>query len=89
MQVRDLDPVVNDRLKAAAAKRGLSYSEYLRRELTRIAERMRVEERWEELTREHEEWVAEARSQPREPSESVGVNIDTIVGWLQEERDSR
>ena len=89
VQVRDLDPVVNDRLKAAAAKRGLSYSEYLRRELTRIAERMRVEERWEELTREHEEWVAEARSLPREPSESDGVNMDTIVGWLREDRDSR
>ncbi|MEO7022754.1 MAG: hypothetical protein ABI130_00790 [Leifsonia sp.] len=76
-------------MKAAAAKRGLSYSEYLRRELTRIAERMRVEERWEELAREHEEWVAEARSQPSEPSGSVDVDMATIVGWLHEDRDSR
>ena len=89
VQVRDLDPAVNERLKAAAAKRGLSYSEYLRRELTRIAERMRVEERWAELTRDHEGWVAEVRSQPREPLEPGDVDIETIVGWLHDDRDGR
>jgi hypothetical protein len=89
VQVRDLDPAVNDRLKAAAAKRGLSYSEYLRRELTRIAERIRIEERWAELTLEHADRVAEVRSRPGERVEPAQADIETIVSWLHEDRDSR
>ncbi|MFF1572572.1 hypothetical protein ACFVWR_07485 [Leifsonia sp. NPDC058292] len=89
VQVRDLDPSVNDRLKAAAAAKGLSYSEYLRRELTRIAERMRVDERWAELERQTEEQLGSLRESAELPREAVENDIDreTIVRWIREDRD--
>ena len=43
MQVRDLDEGVQQRLRDAAAKEGVSLSAFLRRELTRIADRIDVE----------------------------------------------
>jgi hypothetical protein len=91
VQVRDLDPAVNDRLKGAAAAKGLSYSEYLRRELTRIAERLRIDERWREVS-------AEARSraelpsapvEPVEPWHPLGMTTEEIVASVREDRDSR
>ncbi len=40
MQVRDLDESVQERLKAAAAARGQSLSEFLRVELARLADQL-------------------------------------------------
>jgi hypothetical protein len=37
VQVRDLDPVVSQKLREAAAQQGLSLSEFLRRELSQLA----------------------------------------------------
>lgn len=88
MQVRDLDPAVNDRLKGAAAAKGLSYSEYLRRELTRIAERLRIDERWREVsatTRSR----AELSSAPTEPWRPLGMTTEEIVASIREDRDGR
>jgi hypothetical protein len=88
VQVRDLDPAVNDRLKAAAAAKGLSYSEYLRRQLTRIAERLRIEERWAEVTVEQR---ALAQRQPPSASGRRPLNVTTeeIVQGIRDDRGSR
>ena len=89
MQVRDLDPAVNDRLKGAAAAKGLSYSEYLRRELTRIAEKLRIEERWREVTaaqRVQAEGQAMAAVFDRPP---LDIPMDEVVQGIREDRDSR
>ena len=48
MQVRDVDPAVEERLRARAAAEGLSLSAYLRRELARVADRLDFEDRWGE-----------------------------------------
>ena len=89
VQVRDLDPAVNDRLKAAAAAKGLSYSEYLRRQLTRIAERLRIEERWAEVTVE-QRTLAERRGpgavSDRRP---LDITTDEIVQGIRDDRGSR
>ena len=45
MQVRDLDAGVQERLKAAAAARGQSLSEFLRIELARLADQLEVRSR--------------------------------------------
>ncbi|MFF1634646.1 hypothetical protein [Leifsonia sp. NPDC058248] len=89
MQVRDLDPAVNERLKAAALSKRLSYSEYLRRELTRIAERLRIEEQWSVLTQQREARVDALRAEEREPFEPLDIASDTIVRWVREGRDDR
>jgi hypothetical protein len=89
VQVRDLDPAVNDRLKAAAAAKGLSYSEYLRRELTRIAERLRIDERWAQLTLEREEQLAADRERQEAPWQPIDIDADTIVKMIHEGREGR
>ena len=89
VQVRDLDQAVNDRLKGAAAAKGLSYSEYLRRELTRIAEKLHIEERWREVTaaqRMEADVQAMAAVFDRPP---LDIPIDEIVQGIREDRDSR
>ena len=45
MQVRDLDPGVQAKLRSAAAREGLTLSGLLRRELTRLADQLEVRER--------------------------------------------
>ena len=88
VQVRDLDPAVNERLKGAAAAKGLSYSEYLRRELTRIAEKLRIEERWRDLTAEHNERSqAQLEGAPVPPR--LPVSTEEIVRGIREDRNSR
>lgn len=89
VQVRDLDQAVNDRLKGAAAAKGLSYSEYLRRELTRIAEKLHIEERWREVTAAQRmeadvQAMAAVFDRPR-----LDIPIDEIVQGIREDRDSR
>lgn len=88
VQVRDLDPAVNDRLKGAAAAKGLSYSEYLRRELTRIAEKLRIDERWNEVSSASRS-TRERPSVPSEPWRPLGMSTDEIVASLHEDRDNR
>lgn len=83
MQVRDLDPDVNERLKAAASAKGLSYSEYLRRELTRIAEDLRIDDRWAALQKRNRV----RRAAPSEPFEPIDIDSDTIVAWIREDRE--
>ncbi|MGO4276932.1 hypothetical protein AB4Z22_45075, partial [Paenibacillus sp. TAF58] len=75
MQVRDLDPSVNERLKAAASAKGISYSEYLRRELTAIAESLRIDDRWAALQARNRV----RRAAPSEPFEPVDIDSETIV----------
>ena len=89
MQVRDLDPDVNERLKAAAMSKGLSYSEYLRRELTRIAERLRIEKRWADLTVEREASRNYEFTRQRARFEPEPIDSETIVRWIDEGRDER
>ncbi|MEN0086634.1 MAG: hypothetical protein AAGC66_17845 [Leifsonia sp.] len=88
VQVRDLDPAVNDRLKGEAAAKGLSYSEYLRRELTRIAEKLRIDERWREVSAESRA-STERPSAPVEPWRPLGMRTDEIVASIRQDRDGR
>ena len=89
MQVRDLDPAVNERLKGAAAAKGLSYSEYLRRELTRIAEKLRIDERWSEVkaSQHLQTKLLTTKADLRPPL--VDLSTEEIVRGIREDRDSR
>lgn len=89
MQVRDLDPAVNERLKGAAAAKGLSYSEYLRRELTRLAEKLRIEERWSEVKGSHNVTtrLLTANTDRRRPL--LDITTEEVVQGIREDRDSR
>lgn len=89
MQVRDLDPAVDDRLKQAAAAQGLSYSEYLRRQLTRIAERLSVEERWAEVKAEHRIRSLSLAVDDPDPRSRIDLTTEEIVAGIREERDGR
>jgi hypothetical protein len=89
VQVRDLDPAVNERLKGAAAARGLSYSEYLRRELTRIAEKLRIDERWSEVKASQalRNTLLTTNADLRGPL--LDISTEEIVQGIREERDNR
>lgn len=88
MQVRDLDPAVDDRLKRAAADKGLSYSEFLRRELTRMAEKLRIEDRWSEAKAAHDARVG-AAAQSAEPLPRFDITTDEIIRAIHEGRKGR
>jgi hypothetical protein len=45
VQVRDLDPIVSQKLRDAAAREGLSLSEFLRRELSLFVRRLEVQDK--------------------------------------------
>lgn len=47
VQIRNLSDEVTEKLKSRAAAAGLSLSEYLRRELTTLAEQIALDERWD------------------------------------------
>lgn len=47
VQIRNLSDDVTAKLKAKATAAGLSLSEYLRRELTELAEQIALDERWD------------------------------------------
>lgn len=51
VQVRDLDADVQERLRAAAEREGLSLAAFLRRELTRLADQIDVRARADSLNR--------------------------------------
>jgi plasmid stability protein len=46
VQIRNLSDEVTEKLKSKAVAAGLSLSEYLRRELTVLADQITLEERW-------------------------------------------
>lgn len=92
IQVRNLDADVQESLKKLARSEGLSLSEYLRRALTRIAERQRAQERWDEAVARHEAWVEELRRTPRPRRGShriEGIAVDDIVQAVHEGREER
>lgn len=49
VQIRNLDDDVTERLRTRAHRAGLSLSEYLRRQLTELAEQIELEDRWDAL----------------------------------------
>lgn len=49
VQIRNLSDDVTRKLKAQAAAAGLSLSEYLRRELTDLAEQIELDNRWDAI----------------------------------------
>lgn len=86
MQVRDLDPAVQETLKAQAAAQGLSFSEYLRRTLSDFAERIQVHERWERAVAEDELRM----SQPeRNPRQTMHIDRNVILDAIREGREER
>ena len=89
MQVRDVDPTVDERLKAAAAARGLSYSEFLRRELSRMADLLHIEDRWRAATTAYAERITVERETDRKPFEPLKVTSEEIVRLIREDRDKR
>jgi len=78
VQVRDLDGDVQRTLQDAAAREGLSFSAYLRRELTQLARSVEVHQRADALNR---------RNALGGPSRSLeGIPIDVIVDITRENR---
>lgn len=75
VQVRDLDPEVQVKLRDAAAREGLSLSAFLRRELTRLSEQFERRARVERLGK---------RNRLGMP---IGyVSTEDAVAWIREDR---
>lgn len=89
IQVRNLDPEVQVTLKTVAARKGLSFSEYLRRTLTEVAERERLRERWERRVAEHTEETAQLRDAESRAWKPLGVDRETILDVIREGREER
>jgi hypothetical protein len=89
VQVRNLDPEVLGFLKTLARERGVSLSEVLRRELTRVAERERIRHRWDDVIAQHQARVKVLRQTPPEPREPLNIDTQTIVDVIREVRDER
>ncbi len=77
MQVRDLDETVQQRLRDAAGREGISLSAFLRRELTRIADRIEVEAKLEGGGKRNAMGVRIG---------SLGMTTEEIVAELRERR---
>ncbi|HEY5221725.1 MAG TPA: hypothetical protein VIJ18_01560 [Microbacteriaceae bacterium] len=86
VQVRNLDPAVQETLKTLARNQGLSLSEYLRRTLTSIAERQRVKDRWAEGEAEYELKRQRLKEHPPAPERVVKIDTQTIVDIIREGR---
>ena len=79
VQVRDLDADVQQALRDAAAREGMSLSAFLRRELTRLAEHLEVKGRAEAL---------QARNRLGVSSDFFsGISTEEIVAMVREDRD--
>ena len=78
VQVRDLDPAVQQRLRDAAKREGISLSALLRRELTRASERLDVQGRAEGLERRNRFGI---------PIGFLGLSTQEIVASIREDRD--
>ena len=79
MQVRDLDPVVQQTLRDAAAREGLSLSAFLRRELTRLAEVAELKDRADTLRSRNRLGVSSGFFS--------GISTEEIVAMVREDRD--
>lgn len=82
MQVRNLDSAVQDQLRRAAEKEGVSLSEFLRRRLTELARNLEVHERAAALNP-----VQRALGGPLRGLEHV--DSGEIVRMIREDRDGR
>lgn len=79
MQVRDLDLDVQQALREAAAREGMSLSAFLRRELTRLAERIEIGTRVSSLQSRNRLGVSK--------DFFSGVSTAEIVAMVREDRD--
>jgi len=86
VQVRDLDPAVQETLKAQAAAQGLSFSEYLRRTLSDIAERIQMHERWDRAVAEDELRLSQPEKERWQP---IHVDREVILDVIREGREER
>ena len=81
VQVRDLDAGVQSTLRAAAERRGVSLSAFLRAELTELADRIALEQR-----------AAQLGALPKplgiDPGFFDGISGADIVSMVREDRDS-
>ncbi len=81
VQVRDLDADVQSTLRAAAVRRGLSLSAFLRVELTDLADRIALEQR-----------AAALGALPNPLGIDAGffdgIDADEIVAMVREDRDA-
>ncbi len=83
MQVRDLDSDVQQRLRDAAEREGLSLSAYLRRELTRLANQVTLQAQAEDIH-------VRARNRLGITHGAYGnISADQVVEWIREGREER
>lgn len=82
MQVRDLDADVQERLRTAAARDGLSLSAFLRKKLTELADDLDVMERARQLNS-----AQMALGGPFKGFEQI--KSEELVAMIREDRDSR
>lgn len=81
VQVRDLDDDVQQKLREAAKREGMSLSAFLRRELTSLATRLAARERFDKLGE---------RNRLGMSAEFLrNVNIQDVVASIREDRDDR
>jgi plasmid stability protein len=81
VQVRDLDPVVSQKLRDAAAREGMSLSAFLRKELTSLAKDLEARMRADALN---------SRNSLGGPYPGLqGIDIQEIVDMIREDRDNR
>jgi plasmid stability protein len=79
VQVRDLDADVQQALRAAAAREGMSLSAFLRRELTRLAELLEMRSRADALHSRNRLGVSD--------DFFSGISTEQIVDMVREDRD--
>lgn len=79
VQVRDLDVDVQQALRAAAAREGMSLSAFLRRELTRLAEHLEIRSRVDALQSRNRLGVSN--------DFFSGITAEQIVDMVREDRD--
>jgi plasmid stability protein len=84
VQVRNLDAGVQEQLRKAAAKEGLSLSAFLRKQLTELARNLEVRERADRLN------AGTLRNKLGGPFPALqGIDIQEIVRMTREDRDQR
>ncbi|MEQ1735979.1 MAG: hypothetical protein ABL886_06210 [Rhodoglobus sp.] len=79
VQVRDLDDDVQQKLREAAEREGMSLSAFLRRELTRLATRLEAQERFDKLKVRNRLGLS--------PDFFKGIDTRDIVEMIREDRD--
>lgn len=79
VQVRDLDEGVQERLRLAAEREGMSLSAFLRRELTRLVDQLEIRARADALRSRNRLGVSK--------DFFSGISSDQIVAMIREDRD--